>query len=210
MFKRPWHLGLLALLSVGLPSEDAQATTLTPLTVEQMTDASDLIVRGVITEIWTEMDDRGYVWTRIQLEVTQDFKGESDDAIVIDQLGGVHHNDYLVMPSAPRFSVGEEGVFFLEHLGNGRTTTVGMFQGKYTVRIDPDSGREMLVRYLVRQDLPYDHRFIPHPAAADRIFFDDVEQQVLDRVERGWDGEPIPGASAERLRRINTLQPGVE
>jgi hypothetical protein len=32
---------------------------------------------------------------------------------------------------------------------------------------------------------------------------------VRARVDLGWDGQPIPGISAERLRTINRIQPGV-
>jgi hypothetical protein len=210
MPKRNWlaALSLVAALS-ALPAP-AEATTITPATVEQLVDASDLIVRGTVTEVWTEADDRGTVWTRTQIEVTSQLKGAEVDSVVVDQLGGVFHNDYAIVLGSPRFSPGEDALFFLEHLGNGRTSVTGWFQGKYTVRIDPDSGREMLVRFYNAQDQVYDHRFIPHPAPEDRVFLDDMEQRVLDRVELGWDGQPIVGVPEEKLRRINKLQPGVE
>ena len=35
-------------------SEPAQATTIAPLTTEQMTDASTYIVEGTITRVWVE------------------------------------------------------------------------------------------------------------------------------------------------------------
>jgi hypothetical protein len=36
-----------------------------------------------------------------------------------------------------------------------------------------------------------------------------LENSIRARVDLGWDGKPIPGISAERLRTINRLQPGV-
>ena len=79
-----------------------------------------------------------------------------------------------------------------------------------TVRIDPQSGQEMLVRLTVRQDRWYDHNFIPNPPAAERVYVPDLETQVRARVALGWDGQPVPGASEARLREINRLQPGVK
>ncbi|MCB9762700.1 MAG: hypothetical protein H6739_23065 [Alphaproteobacteria bacterium] len=200
---------LLACLS-GLASAPALATTLTPLSIEQMTDASDLVVRGVVTEVWTEEDAKGRIWTRAQVEVHDVLKGAAETrAVIIDQLGGTLNDDTMYVAEATRFSVGEEAYFFLEHLGSGRTVTAGMFQGKFTVRVDPDNGDEMVVRYRLPQDRPYDHRFIPHPDPAERAYAADLERRVTERVDLGWDGQPIPGADTDKLRRINKLQPEV-
>ncbi len=188
----------------------AQATSLAPLTVEQMTDASDLIAHGVVTEVWVERDSQGNLWTRANVELTRTLKGDTGiDAITVDQLGGVLHDEFQIVAAVPRFSQGEQGLFFLETLASGRTSVVGWTQGKYTHRIDPDSGEAMAVRYPVPLTRAYDHRFIPHPAPADRIYMADLEDQILERLAIGWDGEPIPGVDSAKLARINTLQPGV-
>ncbi len=199
----------LALLTLGVSTAQVNATTMSPLTQDQMTDASDLVVRGIVTETWTERDDIGRIWTRVQVEVNDTFKGDAVEGVLISQMGGVYANDYQPMHGAPVFDVGEEGYFFLEHLEGGYTGVVGWWQGKYTVRLDPDSGQEMLVRFVVSQDAWYDHRFIPHPDVADRIYVDDFEAGLKTRVATGWDGEPIPGTSLERLERVNTVTTGV-
>jgi len=202
--------GALA-LALGIASGEAEATTLSTLSVDQMTDASDLVVRGTITEIWTDKDSNGYIWTRAQLNVTDSLKGDAGDQLVISQLGGQYMNDAAWIEGAARFSIGEEGLFFLTTNKDGtRLSPVGMWQGKYTVRIDPDSGKEIGVRFVLSQDSWYDHRFLPHPDAAQRTYIDELSAQVTERVELGWDGQPIPGASPEKLRAINNLQPGVE
>ncbi len=174
-------LALLTALGIGW-APSARATSITPVSIEEMTDLSDYVVRGVITEVWTEADERGRIWTRAQLEISQSYKGEAPEGLILSQLGGVHHNDYSVMPSAARFSPGEEGLFFLETSRSGRVRTIGMFQGKFTVRIDPDNGQEILVRFTVPQDMVYDHRFIPTPPPEDRVYADDIVQRVLDEV----------------------------
>lgn len=184
MSTRTWMAGLALLTALGSGwAPEARATSITPVSIEEMTDLSELVVRGVITEVWTEADESGRIWTRAQLEISQSFKGDAPEGLILSELGGVHHNDYSVIPSAARFSPGEEGLFFLETSKTGRVRTIGMFQGKFTVRIDPDSGQEMLVRFSPPQDMVYDHRFIPTPDPANRVYVDDIVQRVLDRVE---------------------------
>ena len=188
----------------------AQATTMTPLTIEQMTDASDLVVRAEVTQVWVEEDERGNLRTRAQLEVGRVLKGKSSvDAVLVDQVGGVLHNQFSPVPFAARFSPGEQGIFFLEHTSTGRTTLVGWSQGKYTLRTQPETGAEMVVRYTVSQDRPYDHRFIPHPPAHQQVLAQDLVDRIHARVDTGWDGRPIPGVDSAKLGRINKLQPGV-
>ncbi len=187
-----------------------QATTMTPLTIEQMTDASDLVVRAEVTQVWVEEDERGNLRTRAQLEVRRVLKGKSSvDSVLVDQVGGVLHNQFAPVPFAARFSTGERGIFFLEHTSTGRTTIVGWSQGKYTLRTQPGTGAEMVVRYTVPQDRPYDHRFIPHPPAHQQVLAIDLVDRIQTRVETGWDGRAIPGVNPEKLGRINKLQPGV-
>ena len=52
-------------------------------------------------------------------------------------------------------------------------------------------------------------RFIPVPPVDQRVTLGTLESRVRARIALGWDGKPIPGASNEHLRAINTVQPGV-
>lgn len=209
MIRKVLLAGALAFGALALPAT-AHATTMAPLSQNQLVDASELIVRGTVTDIWTMLDDKGRVWTKAQVEVTAVLKGDpSTRTVVVSQLGGVHVNEYQLISGAARFSVGEDTLLYLETLGNGMTTCVGMWQGKSTVRIDPDSGREMAVRLVLSQDAWYDHRFLPHPPADERIYVDDLEAEIQGRVEQGWDGAPIPGVSPAELDRRSPALKGV-
>ncbi|GEM_PF-798288 len=192
-------------------TQSAQATTLVELTTDQLVFGSDAVIRGKVVEVWTEQDERGVVWTRAQVAVEQTYKGDkSQTAYIIDQVGGTWGKAHTVVHGAARFSADEEVVLFLEKLGNGKVVPVGMTQGKYTVRLDPYS-REMLVQQFApapTQD--YDHRFIPLPKAESRNFLADLEDQISNRLTAGWDGEPIPGTTLERLERINPTTTPVE
>ncbi len=203
--------GLVVAALVGLLAPGtARATSLTRLTVEQMTDAADLVIRGRVVEVWVEEASNGSLWTHAQVEVLKVLKGDpATRTVVVRQLGGFLDDRVQIVEAAPRFSVGEEALMFLEHLEPGKTTVVGWYQGKFTARIDPDTGEELGVRFTVPTLQPYDHRFIPYPPPERRVRMADLERRVLDRVEAGWDGRPIPGVSMDKLARINKLQPGV-
>lgn len=199
-------LGLLALVAWAWVGT-ARATSLVALSVEQITDASDYIVRGVVTAVRPEVDAHGRVWTRVDLEVQRVLKGPQDlQTLTLDVKGGVLPSKATLVDGVPRFDELEEVLVFAEVLESGLVVPTGFSQGKYTIRIDPDTGREMLVRFNPRLDQPYDHRFIPDPPRAQRVFLSDMDARVLDRVSRGWDGHPIPGKSPERLR---LMYPGV-
>jgi hypothetical protein len=199
-------LGASAALLLGM-SNTASATTLIELNTDQLIDASDIIVRGIVTEIWTEHDDQtGYVWTHAQVEVTRVYKGDtSTELVVIEQPGGSWVSSSTTVSGVARFSVGEDGIFFVEQRAN-RAMPVGMFQGKFNIQMDPYARDWIVNRYPLPLSREFDHRFIPLPDEADRVSLSAFEDQILDGVADGWDGNAIPGVSNERLRSINSRE----
>ena len=201
-------ISIAAVLScLTTTSTPAMATTMVELSTNQMVDLSNAIVRGVITEIWTEEDRNGVVWTRAQLEVSQTLKGNADIKVyIVDQIGGTFGGSVTKVGGTARFSQGEEGIFFLETIDNGRTITVGLSQGKFTARMDPYSQELIAQRYAPPPRQKYDHRFIPLPKEEKRLYLSDLIEQIEDRVEQGWDGKPITGADMKRLQEINARE----
>ena len=185
---------------------NAEATTMVPLSVEQMVDLSSTVVRGKVTNVWTEPDTTTQsVWTYAQVEVEKVFKGQTTtDILVLEQPGGVWGTAETIVEGVARFSVGEEGYFFVESLDSGRSVTAGMFQGKYNVIFDPYSRQELAVRFPVHPSRDFDHRFIPLPSEKQRLSVSVFEDQIETFVQDGWDGQAIPGVSLEKLERINT------
>lgn len=204
--KKSLTVALLAACVAGV-SPTAEATTMVQLSTHQMVDAADTIVRGTVTEVWAEEDENGVVWTRAQLEVSETYKGDpSQVAVVIDQVGGQFGRNVSIVVGGAKFSAGEEGVFFLEQLGSGRISTIGMSQGKYTLRLDPYSRKTIAQRFNPAPGQHFDHRFLPLPDEEKRLFLTDLEATIQSRVQAGWDGKAIPGTSIERLQRINAKE----
>lgn len=188
-----------------LSLQTAQATTMVPLSVEQITDISNVVVRGTVTEVWTEPDpETKTIWTYAQVEVQEVLKGDPQThVVVIEQPGGEFGEKKTTVEGVARFSIGEEGYFFVEELASGRMVSTGMFQGKFNIILDPYSHKELALRFPVHPNRSFDHRFIPLPPEKDRVPVDSFEQRVENRIETGWDGKAIPGISLEKLEWTN-------
>lgn len=207
-------IAVLALFaSAGLPAP-AQATSLAPLTHDQMVDASDLIVEGTVVDTWVEEVDRGHVVTRASLRVDSVLKGRVavGDLITVESPGGqLPNGDLAEVALAARYAKDERALLYLNEKRFGTVYgTVGMMMGKFTIRQNPADGSDMVVRMSLPYARKWDPRFLPHPAVDQRVGLHSMETAIAERVAKGWDGEPIPGAAPEHLRAINKLQPGVK
>ncbi len=200
----------LALAGPLLAPSSARATTLAPLSHDQLVDAAEIIVQGRVAEVWTELDDGGMVWTKAMIDVDRVLKGDADSTIVVSEAGGQYGEQVTMVASAARFDVDEELILFASHRGQGRIQPIGLSTGKFTIRQDPYARQDIVQRFNPPLGRAYDHRFIPLPAEDLRVSVDDFVQKIEDRVALGWDGQPIPGIDPAELRRRNKLQPGVE
>jgi hypothetical protein len=177
-------LALMGALAVpALAPRDAAATTFMKTTLEQRVGMADVIVRGTVTEVWTERDDQGVIWTRAQVEVDHVLKGDADlETVIVDQIGGEWAGMHMAIPGASRYSPGEELLVMLDELDSGYMAPVGMFQGKYTVTMDPRLREKVAVRFHVGNHRKFDHRFVPLPAEADAVTVSALESRILDAV----------------------------
>ncbi len=197
-----------ALASVGTfvaPATDAMATSLAPLTVEQMTDVSDYVLRGEVTEVWTEIGDNGRVWTRARVSVNEILKGpDAPTEVIVDSMGGTVAGHTTTVSGQAVFSEHEDLIAFLSLQQSGRLVPVAKFLGKFSVRRAPNSDRSHVMQWHPNNNWEFDARFLPHPAPEKREYLDDLLTRVNARVAAGWDGQPIPGASTAKLEKVNT------
>jgi hypothetical protein len=195
----------LAIATVVVAPNPAGATTFLPLTTENMADVSTMIVEGQVQEVWTELDELGYVWTRARVKVSDVWKGHRvPDEIVISSIGGSVGNYTTHVEGQAVFSVGEDMVVFLHRDANDRLVPLGKFLGKMTVRRANGEERQHVMRWHPRPEWKFDHRFLPHPEPEDRVYLDDFEALVRGHLAKPWTGQEIPGVSAELLQRVNT------
>ncbi len=173
------------LLAAALGVAPQAGAAVLPLSVGQLTAASDYVVRGVVAALWVEEDARGVHWTHAQVEVRSVYKGPRDlDALEVTWMGGMLGAEGTFVAEAPVFDEQEEILLFAERLPAGIVSPTGLDQGKYTIRIDPDTGREIAVRWKPPTSMPFDHRFVPTPPRGARLPLTDLEATVRQEVAR--------------------------
>jgi hypothetical protein len=181
----------------GAISPAAEATTLVPLTVEEVTDAADLVVRGNVERSWSAVGVNGHVYSYADVRVTEVVKGdvEPGDTLRVDSPGGVLDGVVYDTALAARFSPGEEVLAFVESYGHGAGfQPVGMYLGKYTVKQDPRDGQPMVVRFTVSYHRTFDARFVPNPPLSERVSLDAMLARVKARVLSTAKAPGNPGA----------------
>lgn len=203
-------LGAVALTGAGgLPS--ANATSLAGLSLDQIVDASDLVARGTVADVWADVGPHG-INTHVLVTVDRTLKGtpnlNSAGQVEVLVPGGELDGNYSFVAGAPRYGEGESVVLLLQERSDGSYLNVALGAGKYTIKQNPADRTDMVVQFAVPYDRPWDYRFIPNPALADRVSLASLEARISDRITLGWDGKPIPGVSLEHLRSINHLQAG--
>lgn len=207
-------IAAFALVAAVAGPPRASATTLAPLTHDQMVAASDLIVEGTVLRTWAEEDEHGHIFTRAELQVDRVLKGHAaqGDVVTVESPGGVLDDGRISEVSlAARYAAGERTLVYLNEKRFGTLYgSVGMMMGKFTIRQNSVDGSDMVTRFTVPYHKVWDPRFLPSPKVEDRVSLASMESQVALSVAKGWDGKPIPGVSVEHLRQINKLQPGVK
>ena len=169
--------------AVGV-STDAHASVLEKSTESQRIDRADLIIRGTVVESWVEHNLRDMVMTHYLVDTSMVLKGDAPDGYVhVAVLGGEMSTFSTLVEGAARYNVGEEVLLLLAYKENfDHYVTMSMAKGKYTIRLDPESRREIVQRVNVPNNLKYDHRFLPFPSNDEKVFVDDFEERVLDIV----------------------------
>ena len=140
-------LALSVLLLCPLPSF---ATLLRPLSVEQLADLSDVVVRGRVETVEVVWNDRVTMpITRVRLDVIETIEGEAGARrITLTVPGGERDGVALDYLGRPRFEPGEEVVLFLQRRPTGAFLPVGLAQGRLEVERDAATGGHALRRDL--------------------------------------------------------------
>lgn len=112
------------------------ATTVIPLSVEQLTASADEIVEARAVRSWTSWNaPRTILYTFTEFNVTSRLKGAAPDVITVKQMGG--HADGLIQTIAGLryFQDGEEALLFLRRsaANDGTRVIVGLMQGNFRV-----------------------------------------------------------------------------
>ena len=128
----------------------ALATSVVPLTFEQLVNESSSVVYGRVTEVrsqWTE--DRRFIESVVSVEILKGMKGHARDRVSFTVPGGQVGRYVNLIPGAPVFSAGDLAVLFLTSHGPRLPVTTGLMQGVFRVRRDSRSGDLLVVPPVV-------------------------------------------------------------
>ncbi len=124
-----------------------RASTLVPMSLDQLTQASSDIVQGQIARQmcrWNESHTQ--ILTLTSIAVEQVYKGNPPATVVIEQLGGAVGNMTVFVPGEMTFQPQGEYVLFLEPVPSGsRYRLVGMTQGAYRIYRDASTHQDRVI-----------------------------------------------------------------
>jgi len=141
--------GVTAVL-ICLLAASAHATTMVPLSFEQLVNDSSAVVYGRVSDVrsqWTA--DRRFIESVVSIDVIKGMKGGAGETLAFTVPGGRVGRYRNVIPGAPTFATGDLAVFFLTAHGPRLPVTTGLTQGIYRVQRDAASGAMLVTPPIV-------------------------------------------------------------
>ena len=161
---------LILSICTALP---AAATSLLPLSLEQLSTRADLIFYGKVISNEVKKDTQsGQIATFTEFEVIDAIKGSVGSKHSIKQIGGFdkNSNTRLMIRGVPKFIIGEEYVVFLPKKSSlGFCSPLGLHQGSFSVQTE--NGEKIISngRHLAEQPDTINHNVqIPLAVRADK------------------------------------------
>jgi hypothetical protein len=145
MLHKPNAAARLAMLGLFLGGPRASATTLMHMTVTQMAQAAQVIVRARCIASSTSWD-AGEIWTFTDFDVQETWRGPATSRITVRLLGGKTGNVTSTVSGVPSFHAGEDVILFLERTRAGDFSVVSWQQGTFRIRRDRFSGEETITQ----------------------------------------------------------------
>jgi hypothetical protein len=131
-------------------TQDVRSTTVIPPTFEELADRAELVFVGQVIGShaeWRAADARRAIFTFTEFRVDEVWKGNADKTITLQFLGGTIGDDTLEVAGVPRFSQNERVVLFVTKNGIQFCPLVGIYHGKFGLRKDGATGREIVVKH---------------------------------------------------------------
>lgn len=119
---------LLATSLVVAATLPAAASSVIPLTLEQMSARAELIVEGIVSEDRVRVGSQGGVSTEYHIEILDVLTGLPPPELWVAVPGGRVADMDVQVSGAPRFRSGERAFFFLRRAA-GRWIVIGLSQG---------------------------------------------------------------------------------
>ncbi len=140
----------LTALAFFLSIASAKATTAIMLTDEDLVINSRLILIGEVQSLQTNWDPNyPTIYTYVKIQISRVIKGSvRGDSIVFKQLGGTIDGMSSTIFGTPTYRIGQKVLLFLDTASNGTLRIAHLFQGKYDLVSDRQTGEYWVERIL--------------------------------------------------------------
>ena len=173
---------LIAALGSILSFTNVQAGQFIPLSVDQLTTRSAIVLQGSVLSKTCLRDESGRIYTRIEVSVSDVWKGNvASNRFTIVQGGGTLGEERVTVSGQAEFQPGEEIVAFLVLNQRGEGVTLGLRQGKFDVQNDKITGEKYAHNlFHGRPAIERPQRTPPAPAAAGRLGLSELKRRVQE------------------------------
>ena len=148
---------LPAILLLLICVATSRATTVVPMSVEELTLASSHVIEARALRSWTSWNaQHTLIYTYTTFQVTRTLKGQAADTVTVKQAGGSAGGYTQKVSGVRQFQAGEESLLFLRPsaAADGTLVVVGLMQGDF--RVYPSPSGDKLVSNGVSGGHQYD------------------------------------------------------
>lgn len=117
----------------------ARATTVIPPSFDQLVSQAETIFEGNVIDVRSEWVGEGaqrYIVSYVTLKVDDAIKGDPSQTYVMRMMGGTVGEESMGISDAPRFSVGQHEILFVENNGTQFIPLVGIMHGRFHLEAD--------------------------------------------------------------------------
>lgn len=123
---------------------DLAATQMIPFSIPELAARAQLVLRGTVQSQTCQRDSTGRIFTRVELQVAETWKGPlATNRFTIVLGGGVLGEERATVGGQAEYRLGEEVVAFLVLNSRGEGVTLGLAQGKFTVWAETATGAKL-------------------------------------------------------------------
>ena len=136
-----WAVGLIAVGAALLSAASIWAAQFVPLSIEEMTARAEAVVHGQVLSSQCLKDSQNRIYTQIQLQVIDVWKGKIETSpLTVVHGGGTLDGRTSKAEGQVQYAKGEEVVLFAVFNDRKEAVTLGLAQGKFAVSLDEKSG----------------------------------------------------------------------
>src|SRR6266550_7944566 len=138
-----WAMGVAGLLVLAR----VNATSVVPPTFEEMADRAESIFVGKVVGSkadWRVAGTNQAIFTVVEFRAEEILKGTAEALVRLRFLGGTVGGVTLEVVAVPQFKAGDRVLLFVEGNGVQFCPLVGVYHGKFGVRKDDKSGRDVV------------------------------------------------------------------